>query len=406
MTRATLVNTTKSPSADRRAEARRERHKLRETLALVSTIPRIARCGRSAISRESAPVIRLNDEGGDRVAHFSGVQSCGSIHACPVCSPKIRQTRCMDLDAAASTWIERNGVGAVMLLTLTLPHDFGDALARVLGTVRAAFGSLVSGRAWQADKKGFGLVHYVVSHDCTVGKNGWHPHLHVLLFAETPLGSEATVELGDRLYRRWSRAVKRRGHRTPTRRRGLSLEAARNRKDVTRYVTQVITGDEAERQTPVALEMTRSDLKRSKHEGYRSPWQLLADISTRRQREEWTSADDAADDKDVALWQEWEHATKGVRAIRWSRGLRAAVGLDATEQTDEEIAAEEIGGVELFQFPSAAVWRHVAYSFGGRARVLRAAETAGRLGVVETIAAILRARDPVAAAQLYPALLA
>ena len=51
------------------------------------------------------------------------------------------------------------------------------------------------------------------------------------------------------------------------------------------------------------------------------------------------------DDDDRVLWREYEHATKGRQAITWSKGLRQLLAV--TERTDEEIAAEEIGGEDL-----------------------------------------------------------
>jgi hypothetical protein len=76
-----------------------------------------------------------------------------------------------------------------MLLTLTLPHDFGQPLTELLDTVRQSFSILVSGRRWQEDKTRFGLMHWVRAHDVTVGPNGWHPHLHIVLLGSRRLSS-------------------------------------------------------------------------------------------------------------------------------------------------------------------------------------------------------------------------
>jgi hypothetical protein len=281
-----------------------------------------------------------------------------------------------------------------MLLTLTMPHDYEDRLTDVLGTVRASFGATISGRAWQADKEGFSLAHYIVAHDGTVGKNGWHPHLHILLFGERVLSDAEVTALADRLHERWSRAVEKRGHRAPTREHGIQLERARQRVDVARYVCQVIAGDEGDesRTVPVALEMTRGDLKTSRHNGQRTPWQLLSDLTARRAADgEWTDELEQADARDFALWQEWERATKGLRAIRWSKGLRAAVGLTTEERTDEEIVAAEVGGVDVFSFPDVDSWKAVATTPGARSAVLRAAESGGSNEVTWLVLETLRA---------------
>jgi hypothetical protein len=386
-----LGNTTKLPSpppvtaddSERRNSKRAQRFTLRDTLASITTLSRAGACGRCRVDKSAQPAVLIQGEGHGRVAHFSGVQLCGSIHACPVCSPRIRQMRADDIDAAAQAWIAKYGAGSVMLLTLTMPHDFGEELAALLRTVRASFGGMVSGKAWQTDKGRFGVEFYIVAHDTTLGVNGWHPHLHVLLFGARSLDDVDVDALGTRLHSRWTRAVTRRGHRAPSRENGLQLERARTRLDVARYVAQVVAGDDGDdaRTKPVSLEMARGDLKTSKIAGHRSPWQLLADIGARRGKENWTGADDAADDADLALWREWERATKGVQAIRWARGLRAAVGLDTEEKTDEEIVSADVGGVEVFRFPDDDSWRAVAATPGARARVLAAAERGGALAV-------------------------
>lgn len=353
----------------------------------MTTIDRVRFCGQHRITTGANPSVRLN--GG--VGHFAGVQLCGSIHNCPVCSPRIRQQRAVEIDAAAATWIAAGG--SVMLLTLTMPHDYGDKLSDVLGTVRDSFGAMVSGRAWQADKAGFGIQHYIVAHDATVGPSGWHPHLHTLLFGDAPLDDAAVLALGDRLHGRWSNAVTKRGYRAPSRLHGVQLEHARNRSDVAAYISQVVAGDalDDKKTVPVALEMARGDLKTSRHAGHRTHWQLLADLTTRRASAgEWTLADDRADSRDVRLWREWERATKGLRAMRWSKGLRRAVGLD-DEKTDEEIVAEEIGGAEIFRFVDVDSWKAVSSTPGARTAVLRAAESGGAREVSWVVDETLRA---------------
>jgi hypothetical protein len=310
-----------------------------------------------------------------------------------VCSPRIRQARAQEIDAAAKVWVDRYGAGSVMLLTLTMPHDHAERLADLLRTIRSSFGAMISGKAWQTDKGRFGLDFYIVAHDTTVGANGWHPHLHVMLFADRVITDEEVETLGDRMHKRWARAVKKRGHREPSRAHGIQLERARSRTDVARYVCQVIAGNEDDDQktVPVALEVARGDLKTSRFNGQRTHWQVLSDFTERRAKDgEWTEEDEKADNRDVALWQEWEKATKGVRAIRWAQGLRAAVGL-ADEKTDEEVVAEEVGGEEVFTFTDADSWKAVASTPGARALVLRAAESGGQAEVSWAVHELLRA---------------
>ncbi len=256
-----------------------------------------------------------------------------------------------------------------MLLTLTLPHDFGQTLKDLLGTVRQSLSTLVSGRRWQEDKGRFDLNHWVRAHDVTVGPNGWHPHLHIVLFGDRALSTDELATLEERLFQRWAGAIGNRGNRRPTREHGIALEQARSRSDVSRYVCQVVAGDEES--TPVALEVARGDLKTSSHHGHRTPWQVLADFR------------ETGDAFLLKLWHEWEQTTRNVHAIRWSKGLRAAVGL-RKELSDEEIVAVEIGGEVVYVF-SRYEWRVLTRTRGAMHAVLCAAEEGGSEAVMVLI---------------------
>jgi hypothetical protein len=79
-----------------------------------------------------------------------------------------------------------------------------------------------------------------------------------------------------------------------------------------------------------------------------------------------------------------------VPSIRWARGLRAMVGLEHHEATDEELVAIEIGGETVFVFTDAGAWLAVCETRGGRARVLRAAERRGAVGCARMVAGIVQ----------------
>jgi hypothetical protein len=273
----------------------------------------------------------------------------------------------------------------VLLLTLTLPHYAGERLDLVHGAVRRAFSALVAGRAWQEDKASYQLEHYIKAHDVTVGLNGWHPHLHLLLFARAGLDQAALASLRVRLFSRWSHALAMLARAEPSLEHGLTLEAARNRTDVTRYVCQVVTDADGADGLDVAMEVARGDLKRSRHPGQRSPWQLLEDYAVN------------PTDRDRKLWREYERATRGVHAIRWSNGLRAAVELGEA-LTDQQIVMEEIGGQVLYEFTPAA-WRGFRDARGlfgpsAAAELLEQAELGGAIAIRLYLAALAE-RDTV-----------
>jgi len=79
------------------------------------------------------------------------------------------------------------------------------------------------------------------------------------------------------------------------------------------------------------FEMTGQQFKRGR-EGSRTAFELLNGVMR-------GSADD------LALWNEYERAMKGKRAMTWSRHLRDRLGV-GSERTDEEIADDEVGDVD------------------------------------------------------------
>lgn len=322
------------------------------------------------------------EENGGRVAHFAGLHLCGAVWLCPVCGPKVRQRRAVELDQAAGRWLERYGAGSVMLLTLTLPHDDGEQLGDVLGAVRKGYGLLMSGRAWQQDKADYGLAHYVRAHDCTYGGNGWHPHVHAVLFSRRGLTPGELERLQRRLATRWADAVETTYRRRPDLEHGVQLEAARSLSDVNRYVCQVVVGERNERTAPVAYEVARGDLKTASRAGHLTPWQIL----------ELTQYPDTRDDA-ADLWAEWEAATKGVHAIRWSKGLRKELELEP-EATDEELAAEEVGGEVAYEFTDLEWYQLTKLSAAATTGVLEAAEKAGGDGVRAWLASVGITRAP------------
>jgi hypothetical protein len=85
----------------------------------------------------------------------------------------------------------------------------------------------------------------------------------------------------------------------------------------------------------------------------------------------------------LVLWREYERATKGRQAITWSKGLRQLLAV--TERTDEEIAAEEIGGEDLAVIHGDD-WRHIVRIPGLPSLILDHVERGGLAAVNELLA--------------------
>jgi hypothetical protein len=163
-----------------------------------------------------------------------------------------------------------------------------------------------------------GYVGEARAFEATVGPNGWHPHLHALIFTDRPLDATQLEELRRFFYERWAAGVVRAGYRAPSPERGVVIVESR----LDEYLTKMGLGDE----------LAKGAGKDA--EGYsRTPLQVLTDFR------------DTGDAGDLALWREWNEAMHGARQLTWSRGLRERYG-PAPEKTDTEIVAGESDATE------------------------------------------------------------
>jgi hypothetical protein len=344
------VSAALADAADTRTTRRHVRYAQRGVLWTESTIERVRKCGR--VPGASGDVLVRNHEG---VAHYTGLTTCGSIWACPVCSAKIRNRRADDISTATARWVAAGN--EVYMATFTAPHDLGMRLKPLLGAIADGFRHVVAGRAWIALKKRLGIVGQIRSMEITHGRSGWHPHLHVLVFVEGRLDAMGLAQLGIHIRERWTEFITRAGYRTPHEDHGVDLQRCESAEDAGRYVAKTQDG------RSVGNELARADLKTARAKN-RTPLEVLDDFR-------WTG-----DADDLRVWHEYERATKGRQCITWSKGLRALLLDDDQEQTDEEVAAEEVGGDDVALIPG-ETWRAITRVPGLPAALLDACERGG-----------------------------
>lgn len=244
-----------------------------------------------------------------KFAAFAGLCTCGSPW-CVLCGPKIARVRANDLRQLIAN--VRSAGGDVYLLTCTVPHDQGDALAPMREALSEAWRSVQQGRAWVALKRDIGLVGTIRGDDePTWGARGWHPHFHVLLITQRPLSAEEQERLSDHVYERWAARVQRHGYRKPSRDRGVVLTVSHQEA----YIVKLGLADEL-----------ASGLYKEPREGRLSPIQLLLRFEV------------TGDWQYLKRYQEFRAAYHGRRKLTYSRGLRRRY-VATPEQSDAEIAA-------------------------------------------------------------------
>lgn len=306
--------------------------------------------------------------GPDGTSHMSGLETCGSIWSCPVCAAKIRNVRSDEISRGLSGHITAGG--GALLVTLTLPHAVADELRKTVGLVTDGFRAVNSGRIYADDRAAFGILGHIRAFEITHGENGWHPHLHVIVCLQRPATPDVAAALQARWQARWDRWLRARGWRASVD--GIGVRVDRVRRDaaaVGAYVAKLQEGEKLDRS--VGNEVARADLKNGR-QGSRVPFEILADFGT------------DGNAVDLQLWQEYQLATKGRSAVRWSKGLRKLLLADEPEQTDEEIAAAQVGGVEIARL-APWLYRKLAGTPRGEAYLHVAAEAGGISGVIRFI---------------------
>jgi hypothetical protein len=195
------------------------------------------------------------------------------------------------------------------MLTATVRHDDSMSLSEVRSAVSKSWRKAQRRKSWRAIR---GLIDgQVVAPEVTVGRNGWHPHLHVLLFVKSGVLQQRLDELLRAFVDDWRQLVSLELGVSPSVERGVHLLHFGRNADAAaaNYLSKI------------AKELTGGDLKSG-----RDPFALLDGVAD-------------GDAQSIARWIEFCDAMRGRQSIAYSKGLKALLGVD--EKTDEEIADED-----------------------------------------------------------------
>lgn len=248
-----------------------------------------------------------------------GVASCGLTWVCAMCSAKIRTRRAADLQKVCEAHVATGG--RLSMLTLTVRHDKSMSLETVMAAVAGSWRKVQRRKSWAGGLRKV-LVGQVVAPEVTVGVNGWHPHLHLLLLAAPGVSEVELNGLLPSFTQDWLQLVDEVLGVSPSIERGVNLThfGFNAAAAASGYVSKV------------AKELTAGDMKSG-----RDPLALLDSV-----REGDASA--------VAQFVEYAGVMKGRQSLTYSRGLMKLY--PAAELTDEEIAArDEPLGVEVCVVP-------------------------------------------------------
>ena len=303
-----------------------ERFALKSVVNRLLPTSRTSKCCRWRVPKQALQVHRSTEHG---KAFYSGLQVCASVWACPVCAAKISERRRAEL--VTSVALAKSMGMQVKLLTLTVPHGLGDDLPVLLEQIRDAWRRTTTGRAGKQFRKTLGIKGTIRALEVTYGKNGFHPHLHVLLFLE----ENATNGCIEGLFAPiWQNACLKAGLPRPSDAHGCRVDDGSK---AAAYASK----------WGLESELTKSHTKKGRN-GSRTPWDFLRAFLDKS--EGW--------EQSAHLFRTYADAFKGQRQLYWSNGLRALLAL-GEEATDEEVAATQEDNARVLAELTDEQWRAI-----------------------------------------------
>ena len=120
-------------------------------------------------------------------ARYTGLQRCRSPWACPHCTAEVMARRAARIVAAIEQFKEQGKLA--FMVTLTIRHWWGVPGATIYGILRKAWHNVMiaSRNGYDSLKSylsGYGDFDFVNAYDWTWGRNGWHPHIHMLVWVD------------------------------------------------------------------------------------------------------------------------------------------------------------------------------------------------------------------------------
>lgn len=323
-------------------------------------------------------LVDLGDDQGAR-AFWSGLQRCGGVWNCPVCTQAKSEAARISLNLGLAA-ARRLGFSPVMM-TLTARHSRDMSLSDFWGALGTAERELKASRAWKAlnakpskarpqggpmRRGGFAKAIEVTQSD----RAGWHPHAHIICVLD--LSEERAIAAIEELRDEWLHQLERVG---------LDGVSAAARKHSFQVQGAAAAGNYVAK-WGAAEEMT-GGAKKEGRDGSRSLWQLLRDARTGETAKDRQKAED--------LWYEGVRVMAGVHQLRMSPAFKKMVEderektASATEDLPE--AAEVWGCGSEKHDPTWTYMRH------RRLRAIEAAERAGIKGAHQAVQEVLMSME-------------
>jgi Replication protein len=308
----------KLPEAKAEAEAARKerrhgRWSLRSGLQNITELRAFGRCG--AVRHDGVPTLNVKRTRAGNRATIGGLQHCGSVWVCPNCAVIIGHRRGLEIRQAMKKALDSKY--SVAMLTFTMRHKSKHTLRDCWAALSLAWRLATGGKAWVKDQQEGGIFGWIKAVEVTYGRNGWHVHLHVMMFFDHEVDKEHAQKYGDRMWERWASGLRKRGFSC---RRDVGLDVRMASKDPD---TPTRMGEYF---TKLAMEMTGGYNKVARGENI-TPMQM-GDLAV-------NSPFPNVREKYRNLWLVWESASKARKQMAMSKGLKEWAGIE--DLKDEEL---------------------------------------------------------------------
>lgn len=362
----------KVPTTGTPALARAERYRLQAAARIALPGHRTSHC----LFTAEGSAVGVQYSPSRKRASYSGLITCGRLWTCPVCAAKISEGRRLELASAVEKHLAAGG--AVYMITRTFPHTIEDRLKDLKDRLKQAEAAYKN-EAWRRTKRHFGIVGTVRNLELTLGENGWHLHIHELIFTKAPLLDDLATDadrngllpaefedytkvhllpvsrLGLRraVFKQWERTCTKARLLPPSWTAGVDVSDAQESRALGAYVSK----------WGLDHEIAKSHSKKGK-KGSLTPFDLLRVIAH--------STDPVAVRVARRFFAEYAEAMHGARQLVSSFDEDYAHLLE--QDTDEALAEQEEEDRDLLALLSLDAWRYIRAKH--RAQLLEAVEAA------------------------------
>jgi hypothetical protein len=254
---------------------------------------------------------------------------CGSGWLCTICGVQVSEFDRTEIELGMSNLTARNG--RALMVTYTHGHGREHKLAWLMERQREALRWMASHRRFKELSEHYGRIGQVRASEITLGAaNGWHPHVHDLWMLDpitTKVGTlkQRSIKAKDLkhiknvLFELWHEACERFGLPLPSIEHGVNVKEAWSPADyMSKFGRETNWGS--------GRELTKGHTKKGKPGRY-TPFDLLRGVLP------WYLSRD--------LWREYATATYRKSRVRWSKGLREAVGLPKSKTDAQKVAKQQ-----------------------------------------------------------------